>query len=70
MAKSTRKGKFRPLQLRNRLIDFDEIRTSELSLKTAHQQNLISIRRCAWSQRTPNLPLSLKRQFRDSGFPK
>ena len=30
MAKSTRKGKFRPLQLRNRLIDFDEIRTSEL----------------------------------------
>jgi len=30
MAKSMGKGKFRPPQLRNRLIDFDEIRTLEL----------------------------------------
>ena len=31
MAKSVRKGKFRPPELRNRCIAFDEIRTSELS---------------------------------------
>ena len=33
VAKSMRKGKFRPLQLRNRFIDFDEIQTLELSLE-------------------------------------
>ena len=31
MAKSMRNGKFRPTQLRNRLIDFDKIRMLELS---------------------------------------
>jgi len=36
MAKSTGMSKFRPPQLRNRLTDFDEIRTLELHLKTTH----------------------------------
>jgi len=30
MAKSMKKGKFHPPQLQDRLIDFDEIQTSEL----------------------------------------
>jgi len=43
MAKSLRKGKFRPSQLRNHLIDFDEIRTLELSPKD-HPPRKISFR--------------------------
>jgi len=33
MAKSMRKGEFRPPQIRNRLIDFDKIRTLKLPPK-------------------------------------
>jgi len=43
MAKSTDKGKFRPIQLRNRLIDFDKKRTLELSAKD-HPPYKISLR--------------------------
>jgi len=43
MAKSVRKGKFRPPQLRNRLIDSDEIRTLVLSPE-CHSQCKISFR--------------------------
>ena len=36
-AKSVAKGKFQPPRLRNRLTDFDEIRTSDLPPKTSHR---------------------------------
>ena len=36
IAKAMGKDKFRPPQLRNCLVDFDEIRTLELPLKTMH----------------------------------
>jgi len=43
MAKSTIKGKFRPPQLRKRLIDFDKIQTLELSPEE-HPPRKISVR--------------------------
>jgi len=40
MAKSVRKSKFRPPKLRNRLIEFDEIRTLELNPKATDHVKL------------------------------
>jgi len=68
------KGKFRPTQLRNRLIDYDEIRTLELSPeepppKNPTVQNFISIRQRGWSRQIPSLSLSVKRQLPRFMFP-
>jgi len=73
IAKLMGNGKFRPPQLRNRLTDFDEIRTLELGPED-HPPCKISFRSDdgwyrRWYWRIPILLMSLKRQW-GSCFPR
>ena len=71
MAKSMRNGKFRPPTAPKPLDRFwwnSKFRTT--SWRPPIKQSFICIRRCGWSQRIHSLPLSLKRQFRCSCFPR
>jgi len=69
MAKAVGKDKFLPPQLQNCLVDFDEIRTLELPLKTMHHTKFHFDPTMWVVLRIRSLPLTLKSQFPEFIFP-